>query len=251
MHAWLSTTRVAASLFVCVAAVHAQEAMTIKGRVTDENNEPLATANVYIDGIGLAALTDTKGAYSLVIPASRIDQKQHLLVADLIGYRSRQANVMLLGENVTQDFQLPLDPIPLEPIVGVGEADEISVYSGKPWTKTGIRLNEGDEVTVTATGRVHPCWTMACGNPRHERWLGPYGSTDHPILSRNGIPHMALMGRIGEWSPFFIGPELSFEALVDGDLYLGVNDDDFRGNVGAFDVTIRRRPGPDAVENGT
>jgi hypothetical protein len=62
MHAWLSTTCVAASLFACVAAGYAQEAMTITGRVTDENNEPLAAANVYIDGTGPAALTDTKGA---------------------------------------------------------------------------------------------------------------------------------------------------------------------------------------------
>jgi hypothetical protein len=43
---------------------------------------------------------------------------------------------MLSGEDVTQDFQLPLDPIPLETIIGVGEAEEIPVSSHRPWTKT-------------------------------------------------------------------------------------------------------------------
>jgi hypothetical protein len=40
---------------------------------TDENKEPLATASVYIDGTDLATLADTRGRYSLVVPASWID----------------------------------------------------------------------------------------------------------------------------------------------------------------------------------
>jgi TonB-linked SusC/RagA family outer membrane protein len=99
----------------------AQEAMTITGRVTNENSEPLATVSVYIDGTDLATLTDTEGAYSLVIPASRIDQQRHVLIAGVIGFRSGQASVMLLGEDLTRDFQLELDPIGLEEIVAVGQ----------------------------------------------------------------------------------------------------------------------------------
>ncbi len=249
MRAWRTTACFPASLFACVASGYAQEAMTIRGRVTDENKEPLATANVYIDGTGLATLTDTEGAYSLVIPVSWIDQEQHLLVADLIGYQSVQASVTLLGEDVTQDFQLPLEPIPLETIVGVAEAEEIRVSSHKPWTKTGIRLNKGEEVVVTATGRVNAC------QPAHPfcgpwaRWIGPKGSTDLPILTDNGFPSMALVGRIGELSPFYIGSAVTFEALVDGVLYLGVNDqpNTFGDNAGGFKVTVRRRREPSGM----
>ncbi len=111
----------AALILLLPTASMAQDAMTITGRVTDENGEPLATVNVYIDGTDLATLTDTEGAYHLVIPASRIDQQEHLLIAGVIGFRSGQIRIMLLGEDLRQDFRLQLDPIGLEAIVAVGQ----------------------------------------------------------------------------------------------------------------------------------
>ena len=110
-----------ALILVLPASSMAQEAMAIAGRVADENGERLAAVSVYVDGTDLATLTDSQGEYSLVIPASRIDQQRHVLIAGVIGFRSGQASIMLLGEDLTQDFDLQLDPIGLEEIVAVGQ----------------------------------------------------------------------------------------------------------------------------------
>ena len=48
----------------------------------------------------------------------------------------------------------------------------------------------------------------------------------------------ALVGRIGHSPPFFVGSNGLVVASTVGRLYLGVNDDDFRDNIGAFEVTI-------------
>jgi hypothetical protein len=48
----------------------------------------------------------------------------------------------------------------------------------------------------------------------------------------------ALVGRIGHSPPFFVGSNGLVVASTVGRLYLGVNDDDFRDNLGAFEVTI-------------
>ncbi len=117
----LSLAVLAGTVLAFPAAVQAQEAMSITGQVTDETGEPLANVNVYIDGTDLAAFTNSDGSYSLVIPASRIDNQQHVLVAGLIGYKAGQATIMLLGDDLTQDFSLALDPIGLEEIVATGQ----------------------------------------------------------------------------------------------------------------------------------
>jgi len=111
----------AGTILAFPTAAQAQEAMAVTGRVTDETGEPLGTVNVYLDGTDLATITDGTGAYSLVVPASRIDQQQHVLIAGLIGYRSGQETIMLLGDALTVDFVLQLDPIGLDEIVAVGQ----------------------------------------------------------------------------------------------------------------------------------
>ncbi|MEJ2336204.1 MAG: SusC/RagA family TonB-linked outer membrane protein [Gemmatimonadales bacterium] len=117
----LSFAVLAGTILAFPSAAQAQEAMTITGRVTDETGEALATVNVYIDGTDLATITDEQGNYSLVIPASRIDNQEHVLVAGLIGYRAGQQTISLLGEALTVNFSLELDPIGLDEIVAVGQ----------------------------------------------------------------------------------------------------------------------------------
>ena len=125
--AWFRQTRrlflavLAGTVLAFPAAVQAQEAMAITGRVTDETGEPLANVNIYIDGSDLAAFTGTSGRYSLVIPASRLDGVQRSLIAGRIGYRSGVVVITLAGGALTQDFSLQLDPIGLEEIVATGQ----------------------------------------------------------------------------------------------------------------------------------
>ncbi|MCR5889623.1 carboxypeptidase-like regulatory domain-containing protein [Hymenobacter sp. J193] len=52
-----------------LSAAPLAEKVTLKGRVMNEENEPLIGATVYVRGAGVAASTDAKGFYSLQVPA--------------------------------------------------------------------------------------------------------------------------------------------------------------------------------------
>ena len=63
----------------------------------------------------------------------------------------------------------------------------------------------------------------------------PYNSS-RPIPNRAGG---ALIGRIGNGAPFFIGSGVqSFRAGTSGRLYLGINDDYLPDNSGSFRVIV-------------
>ncbi len=117
----LSLAVLAGAILAFPALAQAQEAMTITGRVTDDTGAPLATANVYISGSNIASFTDNDGRYSLVVPAAALTGETRDLIASLIGYRSSTVQVVLSGDNLTQNFVLAVDPIGLEGIVAIGQ----------------------------------------------------------------------------------------------------------------------------------
>lgn len=117
----LSWAVLAGTILAFPAAVHAQEAMVITGRVSDETGAPLATANIYISGTNIATFTGNDGRYQLVIPAAAVTGEARELIASLIGYRSSQVQVTLMGDDISHDFSLAIDPIGLEGIVAIGQ----------------------------------------------------------------------------------------------------------------------------------
>ena len=110
---------------------------------------------------------------------------------------------------------------------------EVLVPSHVAWTDTGIDVRAGQTVYFSAQGRVR--W-----GPRRQD--GPQGEDDsprnpaRPIASR---PAAALIGRIGDEAPFFIGADQEgIRVRSGGRLHLGVNDDVLSDNTGEFRVTI-------------
>lgn len=75
----------------------------------------------------------------------------------------------------------------------------------------------------------------------HHEQLGGYAARgrrahDAPILNQ---PAGALIARIGDYGPIFIGDRRSITAPVSGRVYLGVNDDHLAD---AFTVTVAIQP---------
>ena len=109
-------------------------------------------------------------------------------------------------------------------------------------TDTAIDVRVGDEITITATGRIIAGRRLGEVGPEGGR-VGGFGS----IVGTRPLPSAgpgALIGYIrsstGQISqPFFIGSQLTISAPADGRLYLAINDDDYSDNGGAFKVTIR------------
>ena len=112
----------------------------------------------------------------------------------------------------------------------------VEVLATQRWTDTGIDVRQGQTVYFTASGEVR--W-----GPRNRR-DGPAGERNSPYNPSRPIadrPSAALIGRIGDREDvFFIGADTEpFRMREAGRLYLGINDDSFEDNSGAFRVGIR------------
>jgi hypothetical protein len=111
----------------------------------------------------------------------------------------------------------------------------VVVEAWQRWMDTGIDVQAGDLLIFEATG------TIQVGDDATRDIATPDGaprgnhSVDVQMLTQRAG---ALVGRIGHSPPFFAGSNGLVVASTIGRLYLGVNDDDFRDNLGAFEVTI-------------
>jgi hypothetical protein len=109
-------------------------------------------------------------------------------------------------------------------------------------TDTALDLRVGDQITITATGRIIAGRRLGEVGPEGGRTSG-FGS----IVGTRPVPSVgpgALIGYFrlpsGQMSqPFLIGSQLTLSVPADGRLYLAINDDDYSDNGGAFKVTIR------------
>jgi hypothetical protein len=110
---------------------------------------------------------------------------------------------------------------------------EVQVSSRMPWTDTGVTVRAGQTIYFSAEGQVR--W----GSDRRD---GPGGEDNSPRNANRPIPARpaaALIGRVGDDAPFFIGDdEGAVRVRGSGTLFLGINDDTFGDNSGAFRVTV-------------
>jgi len=95
---------------------------TIRGKVVDENGEPLIGVTVVIKGTTIATITNIDGDYTLEIPA---DVSKPVITADFIGYDRQELAVQ--SDSVGQIAMKP-DQLALSEVVvvgyGVAKSDE-------------------------------------------------------------------------------------------------------------------------------
>ena len=116
-----------------------------------------------------------------------------------------------------------------------GEA--VTVPGDAAWTDTGVALQKGDDVTITATGTVLP------NKVDPSLVAGPDGLVNDLGAKRfNVFPdafHSALIGRVTAAGQIFaVGSNAHFKSATAGQLQLGINDVGVDSNAGAFQATI-------------
>ena len=90
---------------------------TIEGSVTDSDGNPLAGANVVVDGTSVGAASGSDGTYQISIPSGTVEGQTVTLVTSYIGYKSQSASVDVPSSgSVTQNFTLNVDAIGLQAI---------------------------------------------------------------------------------------------------------------------------------------
>src|SRR4030081_777505 len=117
------------------------------------------------------------------------------------------------------------------------KAHELDVPGNQPWTDTGIDLQPGQTVTITATGKLQ---YMDNSSP------GPQGAARGwrdmvRALPVNSAGRGALIGRLGSdeaAQPFLIGGSGQLPVRVAGRLFLGINGPAGDTANGSFHVKI-------------
>lgn len=114
-------------------------------------------------------------------------------------------------------------------------ASGVRVPANQAWTRTGIRVSEGQVVNFTVQGDVQLSTDAA------DRATAA-GAASGRVAQQAPLPSAlagALIGRIGNGAPFGIGNQATVPMPASGELYLGINDDQVADNSGGFVVDVK------------
>jgi hypothetical protein len=128
-----------------------------------------------------------------------------------------------------------------QPVGRTVDSRTVVVSSRQPWTDTGIDVVGADFLWIRASGSIH-----FSGNARDVAVAD--GAAGRAATARAPMPNIeigALIGRVGNGAPFFVGSQADgIRVPRGGRLYLGTNDDVLDDNRGDFrvSITVSRAP---------
>ena len=110
--------------FVTPSLARAQAVIT--GRVISDQGQPLSGANVVVQELNISVPTNQAGAFTITVPAARVNGQSVVVRARAIGFRPTTKPITLSAGNQTLDFSLTKDLTELSAVVvtGVTKATE-------------------------------------------------------------------------------------------------------------------------------
>ena len=112
---------------------------------------------------------------------------------------------------------------------------EIRVEATRMWSPTGIMVTAREQLRFTASGEIK-LGPDVTATPNGNDSLAKRRT--YPVSS---APAGALIGKVGNGSPFLIGNNTNAIAMpATGELFLGINDDKFVDNSQWFTVRVQR-----------
>jgi TonB-linked SusC/RagA family outer membrane protein len=147
-----------AALLAVPAAVAGAQSATITGRVASETGVRLEGANVLIPELSASAVTNSQGAYTIVVPSARVSGQRVVVRVRAIGYTPESRTITLAAGNSTEDFTLKADINRLSEVVVTGTVGEATERSKVPFavarlTAADIPVPALDPVTALS-GKV-------------------------------------------------------------------------------------------------
>jgi hypothetical protein len=103
------------------------------------------------------------------------------------------------------------------------------------WMNSEITVRASQTVVIRASGDINTWGGRQGSSSNPNGQAGICGAIQCPL---QGVGYGALIGRLEDLSPFFVGTTLRFTATKDGQLYFTVNDWECEDNSGAFDLVI-------------
>lgn len=194
-----------AAVALLPASVSAQQPVTVTGRVTSEEGQPLASASIIIEQLGAGAVTRTDGRYTILIPGARVPSGPVTITARLVGFKARSAQVDLSTGSATRDFTLPENPLQLGELVvtGAGTVSEVEklgtgrssvdslsiVRSAEPNVVSALAAKAPNVTVVSSSGdpgasahiQIRGQTTISAGS-------GISGADAQPLIIVDGVP---------------------------------------------------------------
>src|SRR4051812_21238824 len=109
--------RLAGGLLALAISARLGAQVTVQGRVTDEGQNPVAGAQISVEGTSIGAITSDDGSYRFLILTPRASS---VLIARRIGYHPGRATITATSGTATQNFSLTRDVLQLSELVVTG-----------------------------------------------------------------------------------------------------------------------------------
>lgn len=190
-------------LLMATASVSAQQ-VTIKGKVTDDKQNPIEIANVHVEGQAAGTITDLKGHYTLNCQSS----DSLVINYSMIGYQTRKKTLRNPQDTVVVNVTLPAMDYTLE---GVEVVDRQRQLTG---TKN-IEMPDNMRLLPDASGNgVESIIATQAGVSSHNELSSQYnvrgGNFDENSVYVNGIEiYRPLLIRAGQQEGLsFLNPDM-------------------------------------------
>lgn len=113
----------------------------------------------------------------------------------------------------------------------------VLVQANQPWTATGVTVKKGDRVTFQTTGQI--TFGQSAGQTAGPDGSGTAAGMGFPVPAM-GVG--GLVAKVGNSAAFPIGSNAQPIVMpADGQLMLGVNDNQVADNAGAFQVVVKKQ----------
>lgn len=116
-----------------------------------------------------------------------------------------------------------------------GATFEVSVPARACWMNSEVSVLTGQTVRITAFGTVNTNGGKEGSNSEPDGQKYICGAIQCPV---QGVGYGALVGRLEDLKPFFVGKNVEFTATKDGQLYFTVNDWECDDNSGTFILKV-------------
>lgn len=185
--------------------------ITIKGRITDDHDEPLPGANVLVKGTSIGTSADVDGNYSLTF--QRSPGKSDILIYSFIGTESKEYNV-----STSTRLNVQLKTSSLDAVVVNGFYTQTKeTFTGSATTISGDQL-----VAVSSTNLMQSLASLTPGMVLVENNVAGSNPNAVPsILIRGANTLITNESEEGVNNPLIVldGVEISIQELYDLDMF--------------------------------
>ena len=185
--------------------------ITVKGRITDDHDEPLPGANVLVKGTSVGTSADADGNYSLTF--QRSPGKSDILIYSFIGTESKEFNV---STSTRQNVQLKTSSLDAVVVNGFYTQTK-ETFTGSATTISGDQL-----VAVSSTNLMQSLASLTPGMVLVENNVAGSNPNAVPsILIRGANTLITNESEEGVNNPLIVldGVEISIQELYDLDMF--------------------------------